>query len=84
MAMQARRAEFVNDPRKTWEILAEIGEAAQQTLVDLRSLVMLLKKETVQGAQVAEVSETAETVVILDAAELSGETAAAVGLVHDV
>jgi len=81
MAMQARRAEFVNDPRKTSEILAGIGEAAQQTLQDLRSLVMLLKEETVQGA---EVPETAGTDAILAAAELSGETTTAVGLVHDI
>ena len=49
IAMQARRAEFV-DPEKTGEILENIGDAASQTLQDLRSLVLLLKSETDEEA----------------------------------
>lgn len=44
IAMQARRAEFV-DEEKTGQILEHIGNAAGQTLQDLRSLVLLLKNE---------------------------------------
>jgi len=44
IAMQARRAEFVGVD-KTGQILESIGDAAGQTLQDLRSLVLLLKSE---------------------------------------
>ncbi|HWK19190.1 MAG TPA: histidine kinase, partial [Microbacteriaceae bacterium] len=44
IAMQARRAEFA-DADKTGQILEHIGDAASQTLQDLRSLVLLLKSE---------------------------------------
>jgi len=49
IAMQARRAEFV-DQDKTGQILENIGDAASQTLQDLRSLVLLLKTETDEDA----------------------------------
>lgn len=49
IAMQARRAEFA-DPGKTSEILEHIGDAAGQTLQDLRSLVLLLKSESGDAA----------------------------------
>jgi len=82
IAMQARRAEFVDDQKKISEILAGIGNSAQQTLQDLRSLVMLLKEEE-KASDVAVESATAGPNII-DPAELSGETTTAVGLVHDL
>ncbi|MGO2054015.1 sensor histidine kinase [Glutamicibacter sp. 287] len=85
MAMQARRAEFVNDPKKTAEILAGIGNAAQQTLQDLRSLVVLLKTEANENEfQSPSGLEAEEGQQILESDELSGETTTAVGLVHDL
>ncbi len=82
IAMQARRAEFVDDQKKTSEILAGIGNSAQQTLQDLRSLVLLLKEED----KVSDAAGESATVgpSIIDPAELSGETTTAVGLVHDL
>lgn len=85
IAMQARRAEFVDDPDKTAKILEGIGDAAQQTLQDLRSLVLLLKQElTVSTTTPERVDGHDETVEILDSALMSGETTTAVGLVHDL
>ncbi|GAA3273193.1 hypothetical protein AAU01_28690 [Paenarthrobacter aurescens] len=74
IAMQARRAEFVNDQAKTSQILEGIGNAAQQTLQDLRSLVTLLKDEERDQPEGG----------LLDAPAMSGETTTAVGLVHDL
>ncbi|KUM35203.1 histidine kinase [Arthrobacter sp. EpRS71] len=74
IAMQARRAEFVNDQAKTSQILEGIGNAAQQTLQDLRSLVTLLKDEERDQPEGD----------LLDAPAMSGETTTAVGLVHDL
>lgn len=79
IAMQARRAEFTNDPEKTSRILSEIGDAASQTLQDLRSLVLLLKEH-----------ESDKQHDILDSTDEeqhftpSGETTNATALVHDV
>lgn len=79
IAMQARRAEFTNDPEKTSRILSEIGDAASQTLQDLRSLVLLLKDHESDGQH-----------DILDSTDEeqrftpSGETTNATALVHDV
>lgn len=50
IAMQARRAEFAG-PEKTGQILEQIGDAAAQTLQDLRSLVLLLKSESTAEAE---------------------------------
>lgn len=74
IAMQARRAEFV-EPEKTGQILESIGDAAGQTLQDLRSLVLLLKSESDEDAPtLAESGATAQ-----------GEGASsAVGLVQEV
>ncbi|WP_334121321.1 sensor histidine kinase [Glutamicibacter sp.] len=82
IAMQARRAEFVKDPEKTSEILAGIGSSAQQTLQDLRSLVLLLKES--DKASEATIENASVGPSIIDPAELSGETTTAVGLVHDL
>lgn len=85
MAMQARRAEFVKDPDKTAKILEGIGEAAQQTLQDLRSLVLLLKQETsAANALSGDVKTRVDGSEILDFTEMSGETTTAVGFVHDL
>lgn len=72
IAMQARRAEFVDDPAKTAKILEDIGSAAQQALRDLRSLVTLLKTKTVEAGE------------LLETAAVSGETTTAAGFVQDV
>lgn len=56
IAMQARRAEFA-DPGKTSEILEHIGDAAGQTLQDLRSLVLLLKSESGDAAASGEAED---------------------------
>ena len=73
IAMQARRAEFA-DPEKTGQILEHIGDAAAQTLQDLRSLVLLLKSETEDDAQKPGEGDTAT----------QSETASSTeGLVHE-
>ncbi len=86
IAMQARRAEFVNDQAKTSQILEGIGNAAQQTLQDLRSLVTLLKEEERDepgsGSQTPD--REGQDTDFLDAPAMSGETTTAVGLVHDL
>lgn len=82
IAMQARRAEFVDDQKKTSEILEGIGNSAQQTLQDLRSLVLLLKEEDKASDAAGESATVGPS--IIDLAELSGETTTAVGLVHDL
>lgn len=89
IAMQARRAEFVDDQVKIQAILRSIGETAQLTLEDLRRLVLLLQK-TEQHEDVARRLDGRTPVVagpdqeqILDRGG-SGETTAAVGLSHDV
>lgn len=82
IAMQARRAEFVDDQKKISEILAGIGNSAQQTLQDLRSLVLLLKEEEKESDAAGERATVGPS--IIDPAELSGETTTAVGLVHDL
>ncbi|TQS93967.1 two-component sensor histidine kinase [Arthrobacter sp. TS-15] len=86
IAMQARRAEFVNDPAKTSQILEGIGTAAQQTLQDLRSLVTLLKDEERDepGGLPQIPGSEGQTAGFLDAPAMSGETTTAVGLVHDL
>lgn len=83
IAMQARRAEFVDDPTKTARILEGIGDAAQQTLQDLRSLVMLLKQELVVPVPVP-LQGRNDDVEILGTAAMSGETTTAVGFVNDL
>lgn len=55
IAMQARRAEFAG-PEQTGQILERIGDAAGQTLQDLRSLVLLLKSEDEEAGPSAIVS----------------------------
>ncbi|WP_258063492.1 sensor histidine kinase [Rathayibacter sp. AY1A5] len=78
IAMQARRATSVEDPAKTERILESIGDAAQQALQDLRSLVTLLQDEDEAGAPARGDSD------LLGTPEVSGATTTAVGFVHDV
>lgn len=86
IAMQARRAEFVDDRMKTSQILEGIGKAAQQTLQDLRSLVTLLKEEEREGgAQTSAVSDGNDgESEHLDSVGMSGATTTAVGFLHDL
>jgi signal transduction histidine kinase len=51
IAMQARRAEFTDDPQKIRAILETIGNSAQQTLQDLRRLVVILQEEHAREIQ---------------------------------
>lgn len=83
IAMQARRAEFA-EPEKTAQILEHIGNAAGQTLQDLRSLVLLLKNESDEEPQ-AGIAADAATPGTADATPTDpGETAfSADGLVSD-
>lgn len=77
IAMQARRAQLVQDPSKTAQIIEGIGDSAQQALNDLRSLVLLLKSDAAPSAPADETD-------LLGSPELSGETTSAVGLAHDL
>ncbi|WP_435299541.1 sensor histidine kinase [Timonella sp. A28] len=80
IAMQARRAQYVTDPEKTQHILDGIGNAAQQTLQDLRSLLVLLKTAQENAPDVT-ADESAD---LLETPEVSGETTTAVGFVKDL
>lgn len=84
IAMQARRAEIVNNPEKTKEILTGIGDTAQQALQDLRSLVLILKQDASSENSSDSTSNKSDLVggsaIPLD----SGETTTAVSLVHDI
>lgn len=86
MAMQARRVDYVKDPEKLKEILHGIGGTARQTLQDLRSLVALLKEDEREQREpdAKEAPTASEDVELLDAGAMSGETATAVGFVHDI
>lgn len=85
IAMQARRAEFVDDAEKTARILDGIGRAAQQTLLDLRSLVALLRdgddEASVSGDPSNDVNDERE---FSRATPSDGQTTSAVGLMHDL
>jgi signal transduction histidine kinase len=87
IAMQARRAEFVDDPDKTTAILDNIGRSAQQALQNLRSLVVLLKEDappTVVGVPASEPDPgTGTATSTVDALEMSGETTTAAAFVRD-
>ncbi|NDK32124.1 sensor histidine kinase [Nesterenkonia haasae] len=86
MAMQARRVDYVKDPEKLQEILHGIGGTARQTLQDLRSLVALLKEDEKEqrGSHTDKTPSTSEDAEPLGTGAMSGETATAVGFVHDV
>ncbi|GAA1408571.1 hypothetical protein AUR04nite_34180 [Glutamicibacter uratoxydans] len=82
--MQARRAEFVKDPDKTNQILAGIGDAAQQALQDLRSLVLVLKQDDDSASHVSPLSDPVGGITSEVMLQSSGETTTAIALVHDI
>lgn len=84
IAMQARRAEFVKDPDKTNQILAGIGDAAQQALQDLRSLVLVLKQDDDSASHVSPLSDPVGGITSEVMLQSSGETTTAIALVHDI
>lgn len=53
IAMQARRAEVVQDPERTAAILESIGDSASNALQDLRRLVALLSAEVADDVEAA-------------------------------
>jgi signal transduction histidine kinase len=81
MAMQARRAELVQDPAKTQEILRSIGECGHQVLQDLRRLVLVLRESEVEAARRADEAQERQ---LLGEDEVSGETTTAAGLRIDI
>jgi signal transduction histidine kinase len=84
IAMQARRAEFVDDPATTAAILDNIGRSAQQALQNLRSLVVLLKEDvTAATAEAADGTPPDPAASVVEALEMSGETTTAAAFVRD-
>lgn len=89
IAMQARRAECIDDQQKMRGILQSIGETAQLTLQDLRRLVLILQKSE-QHEDIVRDSEGKTPVTGSSNQEQilkeggSGETTTAVALSHDL
>ncbi|MFV0374553.1 sensor histidine kinase [Microbacterium sp.] len=85
IAMQAQRAEIVNNPDTTAQILESIGGSASQALQDLRSLVTLLKTDEQNHQPAGDGTETREHAAdLLGVPQRSGETITAAGLLHDI
>lgn len=85
IAMQARRAQFAEDPKSTAAILTGIGDSASQALEDLRKLVTVLKAEkndSLNGEPPS--APQAEENLLLGDTSLSGETTSPLALTHDL
>ncbi len=80
IAMQARRAEFSDNLDHTKQMLASIGTAAQQTIQDLRSLLVVLRDSAENDTQAAATDTVEDLLALLSG---SGETTTALGLIQD-
>lgn len=85
IAMQARRAQFTEDPKSTAAILTGIGDSASQALEDLRKLVTVLKAEKNDSlnGELPSAPQSEEN-LLLGGTRLSGETTSALALTHDL